>query len=166
MRLIAKNWRGFGLLLVTGIVVAFAHYRLQFGQAAWESLDQIFIWWFVHTGAVVILIFFAVLFILMSHEFFIGSKFEGSFKQLFFLIIMTVLVGSVCLLLFQHTLEGWLDSLRETSALSVLVVTLVVIAGVAGVISLGMVMFSPGGPIGLCLFLPLIAYKRFRRLGY
>jgi hypothetical protein len=97
-----------GLLIITGLAVTYVRHDLQTHHAAWDSFEQFFSWWFTHTMGIMLFIVIAGVAITMSHEFFLGSKFDDSskfddkFQQLFFYILMAVLVASLSFWLLGH----------------------------------------------------------------
>jgi hypothetical protein len=100
-----SGWRLIGLQVLTGLVVAFVSHDLEQHRVVWDSFEQFFISWIIHTVAVVALVGIAAFPILRFHKFFLGYEHEGSknkFRELGFYIAMTVLVASVCIFFVSH----------------------------------------------------------------
>jgi hypothetical protein len=87
-----------GLLIFTGLVVAFVHHDLEPHRVVWDSFVEFLSSWFIHTLALAVLSAFAYIAIFWFHKFFLGEDLKDfSDKHIWFYIWMTVLVVSVCI---------------------------------------------------------------------
>ncbi|HLH92906.1 MAG TPA: hypothetical protein VKX28_31155 [Xanthobacteraceae bacterium] len=89
------------LTIVAGLAVAYVRHDL-IDHAGWESLEQFFVWWFIHTLGLGVYFAAVAIAISLSHEFFLGYKFEEKHRHLFFYVLMAVMVASVCVWLLAH----------------------------------------------------------------
>jgi MFS superfamily sulfate permease-like transporter len=90
--------REIALVIFTGLVVAFVRHGLQHHWKAWDSWEDFFIAWFIHTVAVALLVAGSMAAIIFSHKFFLGYNKEDYGRELTFYILMTILVAAVGIL--------------------------------------------------------------------
>jgi hypothetical protein len=90
------------LFVLTGLALAYVRHGIESGWAWWESVEQFFGDWFIHTMALSLFIAIAGVTIEKFHEFFLGHKREAEYTDLIYVILMTVLVGAVCVFLLAH----------------------------------------------------------------
>jgi hypothetical protein len=91
------------LLVVTGLAVAYVRHGLEGNWGKWESIEQFLAGWFVHTMCLALFMAIAATAILRLHEFFLGTKRESDdFEELFYNVLMTVLVGTIFIFIIAH----------------------------------------------------------------
>jgi hypothetical protein len=99
----AREWRLIGLQIVTGLVVAFARHDLETQRVAWDRFEQFLVSWIIHTVGLVVLVGIVAFVILRFHKYFLGEvPKDNTFQQVWYYILMTVLVASVCIFLAAH----------------------------------------------------------------
>jgi hypothetical protein len=95
------------LIVATGLTVAYVRHGIETQWASWESVEQFVIYWFVHTVGVLLFMLPSILMIETCYEFFLGRRHESSdYSELFYIILMTVLVGAICIFVVAH----WMPS--------------------------------------------------------
>jgi hypothetical protein len=98
------------LLVVTGLAVAYVRHGLEHNWGKWESIEQFFAGWFVHTMGLALFLAVALVAIMRLHEFFLGTKRESDdFEELTYNVLMTVLVGTIFIFIIAH----WIPSDEE-----------------------------------------------------
>jgi hypothetical protein len=91
------------LIPVTGLVVGYVRHGINKQWGAWDSIEQILGYWFIHTIALVLFMVISSAIILQLHEFFLGYKAEGrTEEELPVYVLMTVLIGAVAIFLMSH----------------------------------------------------------------
>ena len=99
----AREWRLIGLQIVTGLAVAFVRHELETHQVVWHTFEQFLVSWILHTVGLTVLVGIAAFAILQFHKFFLGEGAQDNrFTQVWYYILMTVLVASVCIFLAAH----------------------------------------------------------------
>jgi predicted secreted protein len=87
--------------------VAYVRHGVNTQWKSWDSVEQIAIWWFIHTIALFLFMAITSAAILRSHEFFIGHKPEqNADENVPFYVLMTVLIAAVSIYLLSH----WIPS--------------------------------------------------------
>jgi hypothetical protein len=97
----SKETREFGLLLITGLVVAFVRHGVEEHWKPWRSWEQLFVYWFIHTIGLVLLTGVVLAAIVVSHRFFLGHQ-RPDYADVTFYILMTVLVGALGVVVLGH----------------------------------------------------------------
>jgi hypothetical protein len=91
------------LWVVTGLAVAYVRHGIETQWASWESAGQFFGYWFIHSAALALFVSIAGATIGRFYEFFLGYKRESAqFDDVIYMILMTVLIGSVCVFIVAH----------------------------------------------------------------
>jgi hypothetical protein len=88
--------KSIALLVATGLVVSWVTHGL---ETDWKSFPSWWLFsasWLIHTLGVVVLAALAGATIVATHRFFLGSDHNGDHAGLTFYIVMTVLVGAIC----------------------------------------------------------------------
>jgi len=99
----SREWRLIGLQIVTGLVVAFVRHELETHQVVWDTFEQFLVSWILHTVGLVVFVGIAAFAILRFHMFFLGEEPQDKrFQQVWYYILMTVLVASVCIFFAAH----------------------------------------------------------------
>jgi hypothetical protein len=91
-----------GLWVFTGLVVAYVRHGLQHHWRLWDSIGDFLAAWLIHTFGVGILGAAAAAAIIYSHKFFLGYDKKEYGHELFFYIIMTILVAALGIALVAH----------------------------------------------------------------
>jgi len=86
------------LQIFTGLVVTFVRHALDPHRVPWDSFLPFLSSWIIHTVALTVLVAFVWMAIFCSHKFFLGKDFKANEFDVWFYILMTVLVASVCIL--------------------------------------------------------------------
>lgn len=87
--------REIALVIFTGLVVAWVRHGLQYHWKAWDSWEDFFIAWFIHTMGVALLMGVSLAAIIYSHKFFLGYDRKDYGRELTFYIVMTILVTAL-----------------------------------------------------------------------
>jgi hypothetical protein len=87
--------REYGLVIFTGLVVAWVRHGLHYHWTAWATWEGFFVDWFIHTLGVGVLATAAAAAIIFSHTFFLGYVRKEYGRELFFYIVMTILIGAL-----------------------------------------------------------------------
>jgi hypothetical protein len=95
--------REIALVIFTGLVVAFVRHGLQHHWKAWDSWEDFFLAWFIHTVAVAVLMAASMAAIIFSHKFFLGYGKKEYGRELTFYIVMTILVAAIGIALIAHS---------------------------------------------------------------
>jgi hypothetical protein len=91
------------LLVVTGLAVAYVRHGLEDNWGAWESFEQFFAGWFIHTMGLALFMAIAGAAIWRFQKFFLGRKRESDdFDELSYVVLMTVLVGTIFIFIVAH----------------------------------------------------------------
>jgi len=99
----SREWRLIGLQIVTGLVVAFVRHELETHQVVWDTFEQFLVSWILHTVGLVVFVGIAAFAILRFHKLFLGEEpKDNGFAQVWYYILMTALVGSVCVFIAAH----------------------------------------------------------------
>jgi len=99
----SREWRLIGLQIVTGLVVAFVRHELETHQVVWDTFEQFLASWILHTVGLVVFVGIAAFAILRFHKLFLGEEpKDNRFAQVWYYILMTALVGSVCVFIAAH----------------------------------------------------------------
>jgi len=99
----SREWRLIGLQIVTGLVVAFVRHELETHQVVWDTFEQFLVSWILHTVGLVVFVGIAAFAILRFHKLFLGEESKDNrFAQVWYYILMTALVGSVCVFIAAH----------------------------------------------------------------
>jgi hypothetical protein len=91
----SRQTRGIALVVITGLVVAWARYGLQHHWKSFASWEQFFWYWFIHTIGVGAFTIFAAAAIIATHDFFTGAKWKDDQEVMAFYVVMTVLIGAI-----------------------------------------------------------------------
>jgi hypothetical protein len=91
-----KETREYLLIIITGLAVANVRHSLEHHGKSFDTWGDFFVSWFVHTFAILLLGAIALAAILYSHKFFLGQSMPD-IQGIFFYIVMTVLVGALCI---------------------------------------------------------------------
>lgn len=89
-----RRTKGFGLVVVTALVVTWVRQGVQHHWHGFSSWEGFFISWFIHTIAVSLFSVFAAATLVGTHKFFLGDDYKGDNEDLVFYVVMTVLVGA------------------------------------------------------------------------
>jgi len=87
--------REYGLIIFTGLVVAWVRHGLHYHWKAWATWEGFFVDWFIHTMGVGLLALVAIAAIIFTHKFFLGYESKEYGRELFFYIVMTILIGAL-----------------------------------------------------------------------
>jgi hypothetical protein len=106
MRIVRRNLqtRNIALLLVTGFVVSWVTHGLETQWKSFPSWWLFFGSWLIHTIGVVALVAVVGAAIVGTHRFFLGSEHNGDHTKLTFYVVVTVLIGAICVALIAL---GW-----------------------------------------------------------
>lgn len=94
--------REIALVIFTGLVVAFVRHGLQTHWKAWDSWEDFFVAWFIHTLGVGVLVVASMAAIIYSHKFFLGYDKKEYGRELTFYIVMTALVAAIGILVVAN----------------------------------------------------------------
>ena len=108
------------LIIFTGLVVAWVRHGLQHHWKSWGSWEDFFLAWFIHTMGVGLLAAVSAAAIILSHKFFLGYDKNDYGRELFFYVMMTILVGALGIAFVA--LKPPSDDYDDSSAIVVFVV--------------------------------------------
>jgi len=106
--------REIALVIFTGLVVAFVRHGVQYHWKSWDSYEDFFLSWFVHTLGVILLMGIALAAIIYSHKFFLGYDVKENARWLTFYILMTILVAALGIAFVANAPPS--DDLDDSSA--------------------------------------------------
>jgi hypothetical protein len=87
--------REIALVIFTGLVVAYVRHGLQHHWKPWDSYEDFFVAWFIHTVGVALLIGVTLGSIIYSHKFFLGYDRKEYGGEVTFYVVMTILVAAL-----------------------------------------------------------------------
>jgi hypothetical protein len=91
-----RETREYFLIIITGLVVANVRYGLEHHWKPFDTWGDFFAYWFAHTLAILLFIAIALTAIFFTHKFFLEQEMQD-IKDMTFYIVMTVLVGALCI---------------------------------------------------------------------
>lgn len=112
--------REIALWIFTGLVVSWLRHGLQYHWKPWPSWEDFFVWWFIHTMGVGLLVAAALAAIIFSHKFFLGYTKEEYGREITFYILMTILACALAIAFLA--LRGPSDDFDDSSAFVMFVV--------------------------------------------
>ncbi len=108
--------RQIALVIFTGLVVAWVRHGLQYHWKSWDSWEDFFIAWFIHTMGVALLMAASLAAIIFTHKFFRGYNKED-YSEITFYVLMTILIGALGIAFLA--LRGPSDDYDDSSAYAV-----------------------------------------------
>lgn len=107
--------REIALIVFTGLVVSWVRHGLQYHWKPWDSWEDFFLYWFIHTIGVTLLMAASMAAIIFSHKFFLGYDKKDYGRELTFYIMMTILACALSIAFLA--LRGPSDDLDDSSAI-------------------------------------------------
>ena len=89
--------RRIALLVLTGLIVSWVRQGLEHHWKAFASWEMFFASWIIHTIGIAVFTAIAFAAITYLYDFFVGDERTDDSETVMFYIVMTVLVGALCI---------------------------------------------------------------------